>query len=582
MPEIIIYPPYINTDFDKLCAVYSLLEQLRLEHNRVGAMARGDWERYQGKWAEYARIFKQKQLALLQEQNRLRSAIRKGHYADVKWRALTLEERHLAFQAIYGDKQALKVSSTGATSSLLDELKAVSLDSLGASFSLDPTEDFTTYTEVDPNSDITVTASRCTVDTMRNDVTAYVRKDYGADHFTDFEHLVAINVSTFNEYASIGWWGLDDGEGTYTAREVTHRGITLWSYSTGRSLNVYDHDEWFYDSSPNLGGVHYLTMARSEGTFTVAIYSDSDRTNLEDTLSIASTAAYRYVCSVNSRGGSGSVTGSGYVEDLDLQEAPEIIEKSSGDSGSGAESKVSGNPVAVFSKSETGSGTEGTSAQAAALSKSEIGSGADSSSSLFVEHVTGESGSGADVLTALLAGLVQADSGTGLEQSLLSLLLSSAESGSASDAVVSLLSELLKGDSGSGADVVVGRDLVLQESGSGTDSLPGLLATILGSETGGGLEQSLLSIIVAKVSADIGSGMDASALIRAFVSGDGGIGSELGKLWKDILGIDGGTGGDALKTLVAAAGSSMRLPGRRGQVSRPSSQTRKPSKGVNL
>jgi hypothetical protein len=51
---------------------------------------------------------------------------------------------------------------------------------------------------------------------------------------------------------------------------------------------------------------------------------------------------------------------------------------------------------------------------------------------------------------------------------------------------------------------------------------------------------------------------------------------------KDILGIDGGTGSEALKALVAAAGSSMRLPDRQGGVRKPSHQVRKPFKGVNL
>lgn len=49
-------------------------------------------------------------------------------------------------------------------------------------------EDFTTYTEVDEDSDITVTPSKCDVDTLRRDALSYVRDDNGAAHFGDIEH----------------------------------------------------------------------------------------------------------------------------------------------------------------------------------------------------------------------------------------------------------------------------------------------------------------------------------------------------------------------------------------------------------
>ena len=76
--------------------------------------------------------------------------------------------------------------------------------------------------------------------------------------------------------------------------------------------------------------------------------------------------------------------------------------------------------------------------------------------------------------------------------------------------------------------------------------------------------------------------MEAATLIELLFSGDGGIGSDLSKLIKDILVSDGGTGGEALKALIAATGSSMRLHDRQGHIGKPSKQVRKPSKGVNL
>lgn len=67
----ITYPPEVNTDYDKLCAIYNLIEQMRLEHNRVGAVARADWREYKSKFRQYQRLYKEKQKLVLHEKNTL-------------------------------------------------------------------------------------------------------------------------------------------------------------------------------------------------------------------------------------------------------------------------------------------------------------------------------------------------------------------------------------------------------------------------------------------------------------------------------------------------------------------------------
>ena len=52
-----------------------------------------------------------------------------------------------------------KVKPTEATSPVLDELKAIEIDKLAGEKGVDPTEDFTTYTEVDHESDFSITSS---------------------------------------------------------------------------------------------------------------------------------------------------------------------------------------------------------------------------------------------------------------------------------------------------------------------------------------------------------------------------------------------------------------------------------------
>ncbi len=563
MPELITYPSSINTDLNKLCAVYSLIEQMRLEHNRVGAIARSDWGRYKGKWYLYAlrhkrlggSIFWDKMLPLLQEQNRLRDSIRKKNYSDTQWKQLTEEERDVAHLQLFGDRKTLKVIPTQAECGLLDELKSISLDSLGGAIPPDPTEDFTTYDYSDTGGDLTITADRITVDTLPRNLETYVRDAHTISG--DFEHWLYYSCGTFGANARIVWWAVSGEYATWYNFYDNYEGIGVYCTGAAHNLVLYDFASRTYDGA-GAQSTGYLIVDRTGTTATCKLYSDTWGGTLVDTLTLSCpTDSYTHVFGLANYGGGSGAETSGYVEHLDLQEAAPPTEKSSGDSGSGVESKASGNPVAMIAQTETGTGVEDTPIQMAALIKSESGGGVDSRLSL-------------------LASLTRGESGSGVEQSLLSLLLSSSEAGSGAEAVVYLLSELLQGDSGSGVECIAGRDLSVPDSVSGTDALLALLAAVPGSETGSGAEQSLLSMIMEKLSSETGSGAEAAALIMSLVSADEGTGSELGILpMKTIPGSDGGSGYDALRALSRAAGSDVKLPDGRGQV-------RMPSKGVNL
>ncbi|HEY98416.1 MAG TPA: hypothetical protein G4O16_09590 [Dehalococcoidia bacterium] len=137
MMAAITYPAEIKTSYEKLGAVYSLIEQMRLEHNRQGAIARDKPDFISsGRWAEYTRIFRTKLKPLLAEQDRLRDEIRKSLYTDEEWKALDSDQRIEVFERdIKGDKEELKSLSTEATTTLLNELKAIKLNELGVSSS---------------------------------------------------------------------------------------------------------------------------------------------------------------------------------------------------------------------------------------------------------------------------------------------------------------------------------------------------------------------------------------------------------------------------------------------------------------
>ena len=203
---VVVYPPSMTTDKDKLFACYSLIEQMRLEHNNKIALAKSDLSRYSSKIRPYAHRSKALQKQLLAEQNKLKESILWANYTPEQWKTvsqLSQEEQNVIYQTLFGDKSVEKVKTTKATSSELADLKAINLDNLSASLGTDPTEDFTTYTETDPGADITKTADRITFTALRTrEDTFYVYKDKGVDHFNgNFEHLEKHTVSAWSNGA---------------------------------------------------------------------------------------------------------------------------------------------------------------------------------------------------------------------------------------------------------------------------------------------------------------------------------------------------------------------------------------------
>ena len=193
------------------------------------------------------------------------------------------------------------------------------------------TEDFTTYTEVDPDTALTVTTSNIDATNQEGDTDAYVRDSKGANHFGDFEHLVEnlLNSSTSNG-ANCVIWGITDGSSTSAECDTANEGILVTQTNNGGNYTQIACRDYTNDNSDSsLSGLkgldyhYYLTIERSSTTFTVKIYSDSGRSVLEDTLTITcGTDTYEYIYGYANRGsGGGSTYIYSDVWDLDLQEA---------------------------------------------------------------------------------------------------------------------------------------------------------------------------------------------------------------------------------------------------------------------
>ena len=197
-------------------------------------------------------------------------------------------------------------------------------------------EDFTTYTEVDSDAKVTVTSSRVTWASANSRNVAYsVYSDKGSGHFGDFTHLITGFSSAMNNTGAqplFGWELISNSTGDQRAVDLAGSGLELYLYTT--SYHIYIEDAGgtndFYDGAAST--VYYCTFSRSGTTLQCLIYSDSGRTTLLDTLSTTCTATtFQYVNVGASYDTNESANSSGYIENLDLQEAaadPSIMQGS--------------------------------------------------------------------------------------------------------------------------------------------------------------------------------------------------------------------------------------------------------------
>jgi len=187
-------------------------------------------------------------------------------------------------------------------------------------------EDFTTYTETDDSSTLTVTSSRVTFTSTPFAHTTqahHVTKDHGASHFGDFEHLLTVlhSATTTSQWGT--QWSMDNA-GTGHDGFAGGGDVLMVIPEADFSAAIYDSSTTNYDgpAATYENTVLYVKIARTGTTFTMEIYDDSGRTNLLATLSITcSSTAFRYLSvAAGFVGIDDSYNTTGYVENLDLQE----------------------------------------------------------------------------------------------------------------------------------------------------------------------------------------------------------------------------------------------------------------------
>lgn len=301
------FPKTCTTDMERRDFSAELNEKLRLWHNLE----------CQGKSKIQARIFFDSKfyprIAEIQKQT--------AQYHPYLW-----EEASKSFVKVRG----VKGSKWQPSLAMLDYVEDA-VPNL-----IDPLEDLTTYTERDLGSNLTVTAPKVAFASLPRNVSSYVYADKGVNHFSgDYEHLIDVELTSFLSYPVINMWCLANLIGDRYDLQVTQSGdMHSVSFITGTPvMYLQEHVAGSATSdsyNASTGTTYYLKIKRDEavganGTLYNYIYLDSDRTILTDTLSVALNEKedFRYIYCVQSYNDGSALHGTGFAQNLDLQE-PEV------------------------------------------------------------------------------------------------------------------------------------------------------------------------------------------------------------------------------------------------------------------
>lgn len=337
--------PAEASDYEKLQTLDYFINQLLIEHNEVAKLAKNDWDKYGARFLTYAHFSKAQLKKMLNEKAILKDKILWANYTEKEWRQIRdLELYDQLYFGLYGDKEAhynIKLSPM-VISPVLEDLKSINLDTLKAStLPPDPTEDLTTYTEVDPGTYISRTADQVTFTELDRDINAYLYDDKSADYFDgDFEHLLRCMATDVNGAGIANVWGLANLVDDAYAIRTANGDILNFRFYSGDGISLVndlfeiDSGTLYFDRSSALAydTEYYIEVERDEavgtyGTLYAYIstggYWDDGGVQI-DSLSLTlhtSKKDYRYVYACQSYNtATGNRWLSGYAKFLDLQE----------------------------------------------------------------------------------------------------------------------------------------------------------------------------------------------------------------------------------------------------------------------
>jgi len=195
-------------------------------------------------------------------------------------------------------------------------------------------EDFTTFTEVEPDNRIQVAENHVDFQPYNNE-DSYLYKDYLAGHFGDFEHLIDIEYVTSDNLGQGCAWILSNYIDDYkylNDNNKEHLRLQLYTAGGGeKRLYIVSHSSGGVQATDyyvcSLATPYYLRIERSSTTLTCKIYSTSELRDIGgvpdiDTLTVTcinDTFRYLFVASTWNAGSGEDADIN--IDNLDIQEA---------------------------------------------------------------------------------------------------------------------------------------------------------------------------------------------------------------------------------------------------------------------
>ena len=184
--------------------------------------------------------------------------------------------------------------------------------------------DWTTWTEVDGNNKLTVTANKVDIVNLLDQDIAYVTKDFGAGYFGDFVHKMKLTFTSADVFGVIGAWYMSADEQHSYADFSSNLDGLICLVGSGAGPTYYiqileadgpSSDGYFIPSVP---ATYWLELERSGTTFTCKIYSDEFIT-LVDTLTLTCyTDTLRWMNAPCSYDAALALQFTGSIENLDI------------------------------------------------------------------------------------------------------------------------------------------------------------------------------------------------------------------------------------------------------------------------
>lgn len=195
-------------------------------------------------------------------------------------------------------------------------------------------EDFTTYTEVEPDDRIQKTAQHIDHLAYRNE-DSYLYKDKDVDHFgSNWEHLVDVYCASSNAQGIGAFWAvtndLDDIQGLYNADKNYLYMCFAAAGTVTYLVEGYGGVHYADSYASSVATWYYLRIKKVGTAFTCKIYdtaasrdAETADAHLLDTLSLTlhSDLSYRYIFGCNSQNTGETIALAQDIENLDLQEA---------------------------------------------------------------------------------------------------------------------------------------------------------------------------------------------------------------------------------------------------------------------